>query len=121
MLRQDYYKQGLLINRKLAPASAVKRPEPGAVIALDGDGGVRVRIEGTPERPETLRLKLAQPAGIERLVILKLSPEGEYVGSIPQASPGRWIVTLESDAWRLPTTIFAGGIGEIRLGAAARS
>lgn len=37
---------------------------------------------------------------------------------LPERTPGRWIVTLEADGWRLPTTIVAGDLSEIRLGTA---
>ncbi len=34
-----------------------------------------------------------------------------------EQTPGRWIVILESDFWRLPETTVAGRLTEIRFGA----
>ena len=57
----------------------------------------------------------------DEIAILKPGPDGDYVGVLDVQKPGRWIVTLESAAWRLPTTTVAGPQSEIRLGAADRS
>ena len=38
--------------------------------------------------------------------------------TLDPAAAGRWIVTLESDGWRLQTPAAATGLSEVRLGAA---
>lgn len=120
VVAQDYYKRGLLINQRLERIA----PDPGrllgATIRVAADGEVRVRMEGLAEAPRNLRLKLAHPATATReaRVILELAPDGDYVGALREQRPGRWIVTLESDSWRLPTTTVIGPLSQIHLGTA---
>jgi hypothetical protein len=124
VVAQDYYKQGLRINQRLKHAAANPGRELGATITVGAGGAVRVHVEGgTGAAPQSLRLTLARPAASARdeIVILKPGADGDYVGVLGAQKPGRWIVTLESGAWRLPTTTVAGPQSEIRLGAADRS
>jgi uncharacterized protein len=123
VVAQDYYKQGLVINQRLERAAPDPERSLGATIRVAADGEVRVLMEGLVEAPKSLRLKLAHPATATRdeIVILKPGPDGDYVGALPEQAPGRWIVTLESDMWRLPTTTGSGRLSEIRLGTADRN
>lgn len=124
LVADDYYKRGLLINQKLKQSAPVGATKLGATVSIAIDGQVRARLEGLPDStsqpPSMLRLKLEQPsrAGQTRILRLTRDAGGDYVGVLDAQPPGRWIVGLESDAWRLPTTI-AGSLSEIRLGAAA--
>ena len=120
IVAQDYYKQGLLINQRLKHAAPDPEPRLGAVITVTAGGEVRVHMEGLANAPPSLRLKLAHPAteSHPESVILKRGADGDYVGALPEQTPGRWIVTLEADGWRLPTTTVDGHLSEIRLGTA---
>jgi len=124
VVAQDYYQQGLRINQRLKHAAANPASELGATITVGAGGGVRVHMEGggSGAAPQSLRLTLARPAASARdeIVILMPGPDGDYVGVLGAQKPGRWIVTLESGAWRLPTTTVAGPQSEIPLGAAER-
>lgn len=118
VVAQDYYRQGLLINRKLR-LDPVPVREPGATIALSRAGELRVRLEGVAQ-PSRLELKLAQPGGHDiRIVVLAPVAEGDWTGALPDLGAGRRIVTLESEAWRMPVTTTGVPFSEIRLGAAA--
>ena len=124
VVAQDYYKQGLLINQRLKHAAPDPERRLGAMITVAAGGEVRVHMEGLAEgladAPPSLRLKLAHPAmgSHPESVTLKRGVDGDYVGALPEQTPGRWIVTLEADGWRLPTTTVAGHLSEIRLGTA---
>lgn len=120
VVAQDYYKQGLLINQRLAHTAPDPERRLGATITLTAGGGVRARMEGLADAPPILRLKLAHPAldSHAEVVTLERGADGDYVGALPEQTPGRWIVTLESDNWRLPTTTVDGHFSEIRLGVA---
>lgn len=120
LVAQDYYKQGLLINRRLEHAAPDPERRLGAMITVAAGGEVRVHMEGLADAPPSLRLTLAHPAMGSRpeIVMLERGADGDYVGALPEQTPGRWIVTLEADGWRLPTTTVAGPISEIRLGTA---
>ena len=117
VVAQDYYKQGITINQRLARMAPAAAP-PGAKITVGERGEVRVHIEGLVERPKNVRLMLAHPATAARaeVVILESGADGDYVGAIAKQTPGRWIVTLESDSWRLPTTTVEGPLSDIRVG-----
>jgi hypothetical protein len=120
IVAQDYYKQGLLINQRLKHAVPDPESHLGAMITVAAGGEVRVHMEGLANAPPSLRLKLAHPAteSHPESVILKRGADGDYVGALPEQTPGRWIVTLEADGWRLPTTTVDGHLSEIRLGTA---
>jgi hypothetical protein len=128
VVAQDYYKRGLLINQRLKHAAPDPELRLGAMITVAPGGEVRVHMEGLregiaeglAEGPPSLRLKLAHPAtgSHPEIVMLKRSADGDFIGALPEQTPGRWIVTLESDGWRLPTTTVDGHLSQIRLGAA---
>jgi hypothetical protein len=124
LVAEDYYKRGLMINQKLAHAPAAAALQPGATVRVAANGEVRARLHGIPNAvsgmPATIRLRLAHPGhpAPERVVPLARDAEGDYVGMLPEQTPGRWIVILESDEWRLPATTVAGRMTEIQLGAA---
>jgi hypothetical protein len=125
LVAQDYYKQGLLINRKLRAAGPDDTPLVGATVNLHANGEVRAQVVGLPpapaEAPARLRLTLAHPghAGPQAIVALTRVADGEYVGVFSEPAAGRLVVTLESDSWRLPTTTVQSGVGAIELGSVA--
>lgn len=117
----DYYKQGLAINRKLPFVDAHPAERLGATIAVTAQGEVRVRMEGLADAPRELRLTVARPEAAtgSQIVLLRPGADGDYTGTLPAQGPGRWIVTLESSSWRLPTTV-TERLSEVRLGTAER-
>jgi hypothetical protein len=122
LVAEDYYKRGLLINRELKRTVASGERELGAIVAFGADGEVRVHMEGLKGTTDSLRLKLAHPTRSANDQVVALTPVGsnDYIGRLLNETPGRWIVILETDDWRLPTTTINGPLTEIRLGAAAR-
>ena len=117
LVASDYYKQGLLINRKLGPGSVPTLPEPGAIVAVSRDGHVQARVTYQGATPTRVWLKVFHPG--EQAQIVALAPSGNdvWVGTMAEQTPGRWIVSLESDLWRLPVTTVQGQLGEINMGA----
>ena len=114
----DYYKQGLLINRKLEIRSVAAMSEPSAIVSVTRDGNVRARLNFQGATPTRVRLTVLHPGGPGQVVALVPSADGAWVGAMAAQTPGRWVVTLESDLWRLPVTTVLGQLGEIRMGAA---
>jgi uncharacterized protein len=112
----DYYKQGLSINAELSRA---RRAADLALVAdveftgLASGDRVRVRLsaEGNLPPEAALRLKLIHPGhgGADRTVILsRSSSEGnraEYVGQFSadavNSQSVAWLVSLETQTWRL--------------------
>lgn len=125
LVAEDYYKRGLLINQQLKQTAASPELRLGATVRVTDRGEVRVRLEGLPtstsEAPTSLRLKLAHPARSANDLVVTLTRDagGDYVGFLPEQTPGRWIVILESDAWQLPTTTIPGRLTELQLGVTA--
>lgn len=123
LVAEDYYKRGLLINQKLKDSPPAGELDLGATVSVDTNGEVRARVYGASAMavaPTTLRLRLAHPTDSKHEVVVRLTREasGDYVGMLREQSPGRWLLTLESDAWRLPKTTIVGRLSEVRLGAA---
>jgi uncharacterized protein len=117
VVADDYYKIGLTINRRLAAAPA-PLPAAGATISFDARGGVRVVLADSTPRPARLRLTVQHPGKERDTSTLTFSQaDGEFVGVLPRLTPGRVIVTLESEAWRLPVTIVERFPATITLGA----
>ncbi len=114
----DYYRLGLTINRRLA-ASAPAARGPDATIVVAANGDVRVRLLSTPAAPSHVRISLRRPGAHEEALPLELrrTDDGDWVGALPDVAPGRRIVTLESEAWRLPVTVIERLPAQIRLGA----
>jgi len=116
VISEDYYKLGLTINRRL-PATAAVDAAPSATITIASDGAVSVRLSDTVVAPAYVKLTLRAPGAREGDVeMLGLSTSGGWSGHLRDVGTGRHIVTLESDAWRLPVTVVERLPATIRLG-----
>ncbi len=105
----DYYKRGLLVNQQL-PKDGAHVPHLAATLSLDPRGEVRIHPEAGDAQGTFLRITLAHPAsGARETITLSRNGEGEFVGNMADARPGRWIVSVESADWPLPTTVIARG------------
>ncbi len=123
LVAQDYYKQGLSINERLKHAGPDPQRSLGATITVAPGGEVRVHIDGVDNPPQKLRLTLAYPvAGVQpEVVTLAQGADGDYVGALHDRVSGRWILTLQSHDWQLPTTTGVGRLSQVRLGTAEHS
>ena len=101
LVADDYYKQGLAINKVIRRESAASSLDLHARI-LFGDNRVRVLLSGVA--PQELDLQLVHPtrAGLDRVARLAASGDGWYDGLIDTRG-ARWHVVLEDTAgtWRL--------------------
>ena len=120
VVADDYYKRGLVINKQLERSGRGEALGLGAVLDVGSDGAVALSLSGGAATPATLRLRLtnATRAGMDRTATLGRGADGTYTGHIDPPPPGRWLVSVETDAWRLPTVEVGGQVTEIRLGAA---
>jgi hypothetical protein len=120
LVATDYYKQGLAINRKISRAGVDPAAGIGATSAVAARGEVRVQIAGLVDPPPEVRLTLVRPdAGGSEVVLLRRDADADYIGTMTARPAGRWVVTLESKTWRLPTTI-TDRLSGARLGLAER-
>ena len=122
VVADDYYKRGLVINKQLERSRHGEALGLGAVLEVTPEGAVRLRLSGFTEAgaPAVVSAKLTNATRAEgdRVATLERGVDGIYAGRIAPLPPGRWLVSVETDAWRLPTVEVGGAVGEVRLGAA---
>lgn len=102
LVAEDYYKQGMGINRQLAREEAARRMGVSGEIRLQ-DGAVQVVLRGAA--PEALFVHLAHATRAGHDVRLRLVPAGDglYAGELPLLPPGRWRAAIEDPraTWRI--------------------
>jgi hypothetical protein len=111
LVADDYYKQGLAINKVIRRQSEAAHLGVQARI-LFGEGRVRVHLAGAAPRNLTLQLAHPTRAGLDRIAQLADGgAAGWYEGFIAVPSSGRWHVLIEdgSGGWRLSGEWTAGG------------
>jgi hypothetical protein len=123
VIADDYYKRGLVINKELDRVRRAETLRLGAVLDVAADGALRLRLQGLPgatPAPSSIEVKFAHAtrAGSDRMAALARGPDGRYAGRIAPLPPGRWLVSVAADDWRLPTEEAVVVSGEVRLGAA---
>ncbi len=108
LVDDDYYKQGLAINR------IVERDRNASQLGLQADvfqsadqSSVRVMIQGSAAlaMPEAIVLRAVHPTrtGEDQIVVLRREANGVYSGTLKASLSGRWLIALEDEkrAWRL--------------------
>jgi len=100
LVADDYYKQGLAINKVLSRSEAAAHRGITAELRL-ADGRVRVLLSGAGDGPLTLRLAHPTRAGMDQSVDLAMVRPGVYEGRLNPMPPGHWHVVLERSGWRL--------------------
>jgi hypothetical protein len=123
VVADDYYKRGLVINRQLARAALGDALGLGAVLDVGPDGVLSLALSGsTPDAatPAIVRVRFtnATRAGLDRMATLARSIDGSYRGRIDPPPPGRWLISIETDVWRLPSVEVGGAVRAVRLGRA---
>ena len=113
LVADDYYKQGLAINRTLDRERAAAALGVGAQMQVSHDGRrLRVVVTGATAPPDTLKLRLAHAtvAGRDRQLVLAGQGGGWYEGTLDAPASGKWKLLLEDPAgqWRL-TGIWQAG------------
>jgi len=111
MVADDYYRQGLAINKVLERDHAAARLGLRGEAAL-GPGRVEVVLDGEAPAGGALRLRIMHfaQASLDHTVTLRRGPGGAWQGELAPPAPGRWQLTLEDEAgtwrltgqWRLP-------------------
>ena len=101
LVAEDYYKQGLAINRVLAREEAARQLGIAAEVELSST--ITVNLQGA--RPEALFVHLAHATRAGYDVRLRLAPlmAGTYAAELPPMPPGRWRIVIEDPrgTWRI--------------------
>ena len=105
VVRDDFRKEGIAINRDPARDDAAARLGVGARVS-DADGALSVRLEaGDAEAPRALVaiLSHATRAEYDRMLTLTRGTDGTYSAALPELHRGHWYVELSppNRAWRL--------------------
>lgn len=125
LVEDDYYKQGLGVNQRLARDEAAQRLGIGADLMLSADGrSLRAMLSADAPLDAEIRLRLTHPTrkGYDQTVSLLRQEDGLYLASLEQAVNGRRIVTLESPGgeWRLVGDWDTSQVDAVALGAPRR-
>ena len=116
----DYYKQGLAINKVIAREEAARRL--GLVAQLTPSGGrLQLRLAGAGGRPPALFVHFAHAtrAGHDTRIRLAPASDGRYEADLPELPPGRWRLSIEDPqgTWRIAGT-WSGVMRPFTLGEA---
>ena len=110
LVADDYYKEGLAINRQLEKKERAVARGIEAQLLIDGEQ-VQVSLTGD-ERSELLQLRMSHPLESDLDFETKLVRSGEnsYLGKLHNPVAPRWHWTLEvpgAEGWRLDGSIVA--------------
>lgn len=101
LVAEDYYKQGLAINRVLAREQTARQLGIAAEVELSSS--ITVNLRGA--KPEALFVHLAHATRAGYDVRLRLAPDatGAYAAELPPMPPGRWRIVIEDPrgTWRI--------------------
>jgi len=115
LVADEYYKDGLAINRKLEKKERAEALGISATLEVSG-GEIVVRTTG-PVQSQQLQLLLSHPLESDRdfKVMIVQSLPGEYRGRLQATVAPRWHWALIKDgeqAWRLDGSITAADLRE---------
>lgn len=116
LVADDYYKQGLAINRELGKQERAASLGMAAAVTL-AEGAVEVRLRGADE-PAALALYLSHPldAALDREYLLPRIAPGLYRAPAEPAAASRWLWQLEPsrsrEPWRLDGVIDASDVDD---------
>ena len=122
LVADDYYRQGMQINRSLARDAEAARLGLAATLTFPAPGVVEARLadaHGTAaaggERL-TLRFAHATRSGADVRVRLIRSADGGWRGALPPLPPGKWYAELGNERWRLAAPVrIPASAGELAL------
>jgi hypothetical protein len=114
MVEDDYYKQGMAINRMLDRDKAAAAENLTGTVELDtAQHELRVRLTARQAQalPDNIQIKLmhATRAGFDHSLVLPRHADGTYRAPLPEFVPGHWDVQLTAQDWRLTGSLFMPG------------
>ena len=106
LVTDDYYKEGLEINRMLERDKASEEFELAAAINLDHQVNkikLMLSAENGFEFPHEIKVTFLNKTrkGFDQELLMKHSKKGIYSTVLPDLIKGNWYVQIEADNWRL--------------------
>jgi len=104
LVAEDYYKQGLAINRVLERDHRASALHVKVQLWYAADSGrIRVQLDKDGALPAALRLQVthATRAQLDRSVVLQSVAPGIYEGLLQLHDAGHWSLAIDSADWRL--------------------
>ncbi len=122
LVRDDYYREGVAINRRLSGEKLARRLGVHATLRIVGES-VSVEIDsGGPDQLEGVLLQLSHATlqQRDREVLLRRGDFGSFEGVVAGLSTGRFYATLRpdgagTDPWRLARAIALPASGEFEF------
>lgn len=119
LVTQDYYKQGLAVNRVLEKEDAAVKLGISALVDLGEDHHrIAVTLKGADPREILVQLAHATRSGHDVTLRLAHTGPGRYEAAMPgDLPPGRWNVNIEGpgSTWRLAGE-WSGRVASFSLG-----
>jgi hypothetical protein len=102
LVADDYYKQGLGINRQIARDEAARELGIAGRVQLD-KGVARLSLRSASALPDRLTLRLAHPsrAADDRVLYPARTAEGVWEAPLQPLPAGRWLAIVETAQWRV--------------------
>ena len=102
LVAEDYYKQGLAINRVLAREDTARRLGISAEVRI-APGSLGVQLHGESPGVVFVHLVHATRAGHDLRLRLTRSADGAYEAALPPLPAGHWHVSIEDalGRWRV--------------------
>jgi hypothetical protein len=101
----DYYKQGLEINRVLERDKAAEFHGLKANLSFIGDKFINLHLDANSnyQLPKELTLNFSHHtrSGFDKNIALKRMSDNSYQGEFPSLILGKWTIEIEADDWRL--------------------
>lgn len=102
LVAEDYYREGLAINKVLAREEAARGLGVSASVGLH-PGRLIVKLQG--QKPQALFAHMAHATRAGHDLRLRLAPQadGAYAAEVPPLPPGRWRIVIEDPraTWRI--------------------
>jgi hypothetical protein len=105
LVADDYYKQGLVINRTIARDAQAKALGIAGEILVEG-GVARVTLHASQALPERLSLRFVHPARAaeDRAVFLARRGDATWEAPLATLAPVTWRAIVETSDWRVSAT-----------------
>ena len=102
----DYYKNGLAINRTLERDNVTRQNKLSATLQLEpGAPQFRVILKASEgfDFPDSLQAQFlnASRKGFDQVVELSRQQQSNYIGDTPELIRGKWHFVIETDDWRI--------------------